>query len=557
MYKYISENLRTLSVTLSLLLFPNLVLALPKNVDVFIDKKIRQMTLDEKVGQLFIVGFPKIQVDKELEGFIQKHKPGSFLLFKRNIKSPDQIRILNETLYKISFQSSRLPPLIAIDQEGGAVSRLPIDPAPPNALAIGQTESPIVAEEMGFTTGRFLREVGFNMNLAPVLDIADPFSPSFIGVRSFGASAQLVRDMGFSYSQGLLRARVLPTAKHFPGTGNLIDDPHLKVAENKTALKDLYEKDLLPYRGFSGLGPASAVMLSHFIYPALDASKEPASFSKKIINDILRQELGFRGLIITDDLQMQGSRQLLRPEAAALKALQAGVDIVMLTYSFADQAKAFAYVKAAIQKGDLTKEAVDKKLQRILTAKAFANLYRRDIRLQTLVRGQSLTSSDYRKLEDKILEKNLKAALIPRTLPSKTSTTRKPASEIELGLCLLSPSKPFLDSFKKASPRIAQTKLLSGGVQGQVVHNWLAKNDCQQILFVATGPKTASLFYSLPSYAKKRAVVINLGAPKLFLRQQKSLRILNLYFNHEDSGKKVAEHLGEILSSSSSSVAIN
>lgn len=515
------------------------------------------MTLDEKVGQLFIVGFPKTQVDKELETFIRKYKPGSFLLFKRNIKSPEQIRALNEELYKISFQAGRLPPLIAIDQEGGAVSRLPIDPAPPNALAIGQTESPTVAEEMGFATGRFLREVGFNMNLAPVLDIADPFSSSFIGVRSFGANAQLVQDMGVSYSKGLLRARVIPTAKHFPGTGNLLDDPHLKVAENRTPLKELYAKDLLPYRGFSTVGPTSAVMLSHFIYPSLDDSKEPASFSKKIIHDILRKELDFRGLVITDDLQMQGSRQLLRPEAAALKALQAGVDIVMLTYSFADQAKAFSYVKNAIQKDDLAKKSVDEKLKRILTAKAFANLYRRDPRLPTLLQGKSLSSNEYRKLEDSILEKNLKAALVPQVLPAKTTPQRGPASDVSEELCLLSPSKPFLDSFKKATPQAVHTKLLSGSVQNSTVSMWIAKRTCKQILFVVTGPKTASLFYNLPSTVKKKSVVINLGAPKLFVRQKKTLRVLNLYFNHEDSGKKVAEHLEEIFSATSPHVAFN
>ncbi len=425
MCKYIRENIRNLSLTLWILLFPHLVLALPANLNTFIDNKISKMSPEEKVGQLFIVGFPQTHIDPELEKFISRYKPGSYLLFKRNIKSAEQIRALNDSLYRLSFKVAKLPPLIAIDQEGGAVSRLPINPAPPNALAVGQTQSPLMAEEMGLITGKFLREVGFNMNLAPVLDIADPFGASFIGVRSFGSDPQLVKDLGVAYSKGLLKARVVPTAKHFPGSGNLKADPHFKVVENNSSLDSIYKKDLEPYRGYSALGPAAAIMLSHYIYPALDDKKEPASFSKKIIQDILRKELNYKGLVITDDLQMQGSKQLLRPEVAALKALQAGADIVMLTYSFPDQEKAFSFILSSLKKGDLSKVEVDQKLKRILTAKAFANLYRRDPKSPSLFEGKSLSSHDYRELEGTILEKNLKSALIPKVLPMKSAAQKR------------------------------------------------------------------------------------------------------------------------------------
>lgn len=555
MHKYIRENIRNLSVTLCLVLFPNLVLALPSDLNAIINKKIASMTLDEKVGQLFIVGFPQTKVDPALERFIFKYKPGSYLLFKRNIQGAEQIKALNDQLYRMSFKVSKLPPLIAIDQEGGAVSRLPIVPAPPNALAIGQTQSSLMAEEMGRVTGRFLREVGFNMNLAPVLDVSDPFSGSFIGVRSFGSDANLVRELGFAYSKGLLKARVIPTAKHFPGTGDLRADPHLRVVENRTSLNRLYTKDLLPYRGYSQLGSGVAVMLSHYIYPALDESREPASFSKKIIQEILRRDLGFKGIIITDDLQMQGSRQLLRPEAAALKALQAGADIVMLTFSFSDQGRAFDFVKKSLANGSLPARVVDEKLRRILTAKAFANLYRRDPLTPSLFQGNILTSTDYRELEATILERNLNSALLPKELPVKSRVHMRIAASVS-NICLLAPTKKFLTSFKSATTKAVKSRLLVGEMRPKEVKSWVESQTCEKVLFAVTGPKTAKLTKALAPSVRDRSIVINLGSPKLFSKNIRSPRVMNLFFNHEDSGQKIAEHLDQILQSSSPNLVL-
>ncbi|WP_374076495.1 glycoside hydrolase family 3 protein [Bdellovibrio bacteriovorus] len=511
------------------------------------------MTVEEKVGQLFIVGFPQKQISPDLEKFISEYKPGSFLLFKRNISSGEQIRDLNLALYRTSFKYSKLPPLIAIDQEGGSVSRLPITPAPPNALALGQTQSPLLAEEMGYQTGLFLREVGFNMNLAPVLDVTDPLGTSFIGVRSFGADPHVVGELGVAYSKGLLKARVIPTAKHFPGTGNLKADPHVSVVQNTSTLESLKEKDLKPYEAYSSLGERVAVMLSHLIYPALDNSREPASFSKKISTDLLRGDLKYKGLVVTDDLQMQGSKQLLRPEVAALRALQAGADIVMLTWSFEDQGKAFEYVRAAVKKGELSQEDLDKKLHRILTVKAFANLYRRDPKQLSLLQGPKLTSKDYSELESNILDQNLKTNLLPRSLPGKEPKKRRPASIARV--CVAAPSKTFISSFKQSTNKHVDSKLLTGTFDKEQVLEWMQEKKCTLTIAAITGPKTASLLKSLPAQDKKGIIVVNLGAPRLMPQQKNYLRVIQLYFNHADSGKKIAQHLEEILNDSSNSYA--
>ncbi|AHZ85644.1 Beta-hexosaminidase [Bdellovibrio bacteriovorus] len=556
MNKYIRGILRNFSFCLLILVFPNLVLASGPSADKLskvIDSKIKQMSPEEKVGQLFIVGFPHKDVAPDLESFIAKYKPGSFLLFKRNMISAPQIRELNLALYKSSYKHSKLPPLIAIDQEGGSVSRLPITPAPPNALALGQTQSPLLAEEMGYQTGLFLREVGFNMNLAPVLDVVDPYSTSFIGVRSFGSDPELVRDIGVAYSKGLLKARVIPTAKHFPGTGSLNQDPHLTIVKNSASLEEMKKRDLIPFTGYSKIGANIAVMMSHLIYPGLDEDLEPASFSTKISKTLLRDELKYQGLVMTDDLQMQGSKQVLRPEAAALRALQSGSDIVMLTWSFADQGKAFDYVLAALKSGELPSAHVDEKLRRILRVKAFANVYRRDPKLPSMLSGNSLTSPQYAEVEDEVLSQNLKTSLIPRQLPSVRSA-RKPAS-VET-VCAASPSQDFLLSFVGAEKKKIPVLKLENSSQGKDLSALLKKKQCTALFVGVTGPRTARQVRGLSPQERQKLIVVNLGAPRLFPKSRGYRQVIQLYFNHKDAGRKIAQYRDEILKSSQGSFAL-
>lgn len=552
MHKYIREFSLNLSLTASLLLFPHLVLAQGLKLDQIIDKKIASMTLDEKVGQLFIVGFPYKTLHKDLESFITTNKPGSYLLFKRNFSSIEDLKKLNQDLYRISYKTTKLPPLIAIDQEGGPVSRLPIHPPQANALALGQTQSPLLAEEMGYQTGLFLRTVGFNMNLAPVLDVANPRSQSFIGVRSFGSDPELVAQMGHSYSRGLLKAHVIPTAKHFPGTGNLRSDPHYQVVRNTSSLEYLKANDLKPFEKYASLGPRTAMMLSHSIYPALDPAKEPASFSSKIVKELLRDDMKYRGLVITDDLQMQGSKQLLRTEAAALKALQAGSDIVMLTWSFKEQTKAFKLVKDAVQKGELSEKDLHQKLKRILHAKAFANTFSARESLNNLQQGITLGSNSYSKIDATILKKNLKIGLLPRALPTKGS--RAPASVLK-NLCVIAPTETFITSFKSGYKGTHHSLLLANGGQAKDVESFIKKSRCDSTVIAVTGPKTSRLIKHLSPQTKRKLVVSNLGAPHLVSHESSFLRVINLYFAHDDAGTEVAQHLEEIFRQNGMSLA--
>ena len=546
MSKYIRELLQILSISLLLLSFPNLVLASQSSLSDLIDQKISRMSVDEKVGQLFMVGFPYRKMTPELEDFISKNKPGSFLLFKRNITSVSQIKELNSALLQSSYKHTRLPPLIAIDQEGGSVSRLPITPAQPSALAIGQTQSPLLAEGIGIETGRFLREVGFNMNLAPVLDVSDPFLSSFIGVRSFGSDPQVVADIGVAYAKGLLKAKVIPTAKHFPGSGSIIGDPHHAIVKNENSLESLQQHDLRPFQEYSQLGDEIAIMLSHFIYPALDEAGEPASFSKKISTELLRDKMKYQGLVMTDDLQMQGSRQLLRPEAAALRAIKAGADIVMLTWSTDDQRKAFKYLKNAVLSGELAAAELNQKVHRILTAKAFVNSYKKSSEFAPQMKGQQLTSLKYSKVESEIFDHNLKANLIERTtLESDRTKERRPASVAKI--CVMAPSREFVSSFRKNVHMTIETTLLTNKITANQVRAWIKGKRCSITLSAVTGKKSAAILRSLSSAEKEKMLIVNFGSQSLIHKASGFLKVLQLYFNHADSGKKIAQNLSEIL----------
>ncbi len=539
-----------MSLSLLFLLIPNFVLAESLPIERVIDKKISEMTVEEKVGQLFIVGFPQRTVTSDLKKYIKTYKPGSFLLFKRNILSLSQVKNLNEELVRLSFQYSKLPPLLAIDQEGGSVSRLPLFPQQPNALALGQTESTVLAQDMGYQTGLFLREVGFNMNLAPVLDVVDPKTHSFIGVRSFGPDPEVVKDIGTAYSRGLLKARVIPTAKHFPGTGNLESDPHNSVGENSGSSSSFYARDLVPYKTYAKLGRPVALMLSHFLYPHLDPSREPASFSKKISTDLLRNEIKFEGLVMTDDLQMQGAKQLLRPEVAALKALNAGADVVMLSWSFADQGKAFEYVKRAVRSGELSDDDLRNKLRRILYVKAFANSYKRDPAIPSMIAGSVLTSPSYSQLEEQIFSFNLGSSLTGEEVATKFSEeplaeVRKPSSQEKV--CTVAPSREFISSFQKARARREPSRLLVGNFSHRELKKWLLSKKCDVIVLAITGPRTAQFAGDLNKSLKAKTLVVNLSTPRWVPNHNGYYKVVQLSFNHLESGKRIAQNLQKIL----------
>ncbi|MGZ3798056.1 MAG: glycoside hydrolase family 3 N-terminal domain-containing protein [Pseudobdellovibrionaceae bacterium] len=502
------------------------------------------MSIDQKVGQLFLIGFPQQNVDSQLESFIKKYKISSFILFKRNISSLSQVAKMNSQLQKISIASSSIPPIIAVDQEGGQVARVPTRPPIPNAMSVGQTEDTELAHSLGQETAKIISTLGFNMNLAPVLDISSPDSQSFIGQRSFGSNAEKVSLIGVSLSRGLLDEAVIPTAKHFPGVGSICEDPHKKTVEYNASAEAFSERDLKPFEEFSKLGSNTAIMLSHFSYPGLDPAKTPATLSPRIIKELLRKKIGFTGLVITDDIQMKGLAEVSNPYEAGLRSLKAGADIVMMTWSFKDQSKAIEHVKQAVLNGDFPMAELNEKVSRILAVKKF--LHNRHplpggIEDPKII---ALSTKKLREIESRILEFNIKMALQkPQdfSVRNPTSISEKPLNE-QAPICIFSSTNEFINSFKK-SQLITKFTKTTPNTKPQILIDSVTQNKCSYWIYTIYGPKTAAILGDLPKSIAKKILVINLNTPSLIADSTKFLNVVNLYFPHPDAGKKIAENL--------------
>ncbi len=307
--------------------------------------------MKEKIGQLTIVGFEGVDPSEEVLNLIEEFGIGGVILFKRNIEDPTQIRELIKLLQK----SSKIPLFIAIDHEGGRISRLdkPFTKFPSAAIISSLEE----AYSIGKTMGKELKDVGINMNLAPVLDINNnPNSP--IGDRSFGNDPQKVAVFGNSMINGMKDMGIIPVAKHFPGYGSISIDPHLELP-----YRNLNRENISPFKYVIENG-VEAIMTAHVIYKDIDVSM-PATMSKNIIDGILRKELGFRGLVITDDLEMGAISKNFPIEEVAIKGIEAGNDILLICHSLDTQERSIKAILDKISTDSSFRERVYKSIDKI------------------------------------------------------------------------------------------------------------------------------------------------------------------------------------------------
>src|SRR5271165_2357070 len=252
------------------------------------------------LGQLLLVGVPGLEMDPETARVFRKVQPGGYILFGRNILSALQLRKLIEDLRDLS----RIEPIITIDQEGGRVSRLKlIGNEPPNARQLRERGDPALIREHGRITGELLRLFGFNLDLCPVLDLSfDDDADNSLRGRCYGTSVEQAIEFAGAFNQALLETGVLSCGKHFPGYAAAKLDPHYDLPRIDRSREELSRAELAVFREFSGR--VSSMMVCHAWYPAFDADKTPASLSRAVVTDLLVSELGFDGLIMTDDLDM-------------------------------------------------------------------------------------------------------------------------------------------------------------------------------------------------------------------------------------------------------------
>lgn len=309
-------------------------------------------------GHLFMIGLPGTKLDESTLQLINEHNIHNFIIFRRNIKNKQQLKTLCAALNKACRQRGLPPPLISIDQEGGPVARLPEPftqfPAM-QQLASAPNNKNLLAE-FAATCARELREVGINMNLAPVLDICPANQNLFMEERSLGGEAQLVTELGHLLITGLQGAGVAACAKHFPGLGAATLDPHKELPEVDLPLSYFKEEGLAPFRLAAAVDTA-AFMTSHAVYSAI-APQVPGTLSPKVVQELIREECGYEGLIITDDLEM-GAIELFMPfPKAVLQALLAGADLLLICHDHNKVRAAINELTQAIHTGKISNEVV-------------------------------------------------------------------------------------------------------------------------------------------------------------------------------------------------------
>ena len=337
------------------------------------------MTLDEKIGQLFIVSLrsinalePVLSMDQKIESAIKKYKVGGVILFAENIKTIPQTSNLIDDLQKTSV----IPLFIAVDEEGGMVSRITKSPEMhatvfPNNSVIGKTKDPDIARQVASAIAREISSLGFNMNFAPVADInTNPENP-VIGPRSYGNNAEEVSLMVAGAVTGTQNNSVSAVLKHFPGHGDTSTDSHYGAASVSHTKERLFSTELLPF--ISGIQKgADGVMTAHILTPEIPGENVPATLKPEILTGILRNELGFEGLIITDALNMKAITMHYTPEEAAVKAILAGADVLLMPENLDI---AFSGIKKACNDGLISIERIDKSVERILSIKYKRGLF--------------------------------------------------------------------------------------------------------------------------------------------------------------------------------------
>lgn len=328
------------------------------------------LTLQQKIGQMLMFGW---QGSTESENYtmceharvlIEDFHIGGLCLFGRNIKTPEQVA---ETINEMQALSE-IPLFMSVDQEGGMVARFkePFAVFPGN-MALGATGSADYSRRVAEAIGQQLLAMGVNMNLAPSVDVnVNPDNP-IIGVRSFGESPEAVAELGVAAIGGYQSAGILSCAKHFPGHGDTSTDTHLALPMIPYDRKRLDEVELVPFRAAAEAGVA-AIMTTHIIFPALDA-EYPATLSEKILKGLLRDEIGYDGLLLTDCLEMKAIADNFGIEKAAVLAVRAGADILLSSHTLEFQVQLRNALVKAVESGIISEERIDQSVERILAVK--------------------------------------------------------------------------------------------------------------------------------------------------------------------------------------------
>ncbi|MBE7682620.1 beta-N-acetylhexosaminidase [Paenibacillus sp. P13VS] len=324
-------------------------------------------TLEQKVGQLFMCGFHGQQVDEQITRLIQDYHVGGVIYFRRNVESVEQLTRLSAELQSLAAKSSELPLMISVDQEGGMVARIDKDGITrvPGSMALGATGHPDYTYQCARILGTELKQIGIDMNLAPVVDVNNNVLNPVIGVRSYGENAENVAVHGAAAIAGYQSSGIAATAKHFPGHGDTAVDSHLGMVTVPHEWERLEQVELRPFRRAIEAG-VDAIMTAHVIFPAIEPEPIPATLSRNVLHELLREQMGFKGIIITDCLEMHAISKPYGVANAAVRAVKAGADLILVSHTLEEQIAAIDAVVDAVRHGDIEEQIIDLALERVV-----------------------------------------------------------------------------------------------------------------------------------------------------------------------------------------------
>ena len=351
-----------------------------------LNKKVKDMmtdmTLEQKIGQLFIVNLEDVNnglattvFTEDIKKNINKYNVGGIILFQNNIKDREQLKLLTNNIQN----NSNIPLFISVDEEGGIVSRLS-DIASmkvtkfENMADIGEKEDYNRAYIVGDTIGKEINELDFNLDFALVADVITNPNNTEIGRRSFGSDPEIVANMVKEVVKGLQENNVSATLKHFPGHGGSEENSHNEFSYTPQTLEGMRKTEFLPF--ISGIEEdVDFIMISHISAPNVTGDNTPSSLSKTIITDLLRKELGYENIVTTDALNMKAISNYYSPKDAAIKAINAGADVLLMTPDFKN---VYDHVLESVQNGTISEERINESVERILKVKIKRNIVSND-----------------------------------------------------------------------------------------------------------------------------------------------------------------------------------
>ena len=336
-----------------------------------VEDKISTMTLEEKVGQMMFYGVNGTNVDDKVVNLFEDQHAGGIILYgHRNFwgsSLDNNVKYVN-SIKKANRHNSDIPLFIGFDEEGGSMSQLPQElMRTPSKGELGNTNDSSLATGIGAGTAKKLKLLGINTDFGTVLDINTNKNNPIIGVRSYGSTQEKVTEFGINELKAIQNEGVIPTVKHFPGHGDTEVDSHLGLPSLNHDLNRLKSTELVPFQTAINNG-VDMVMTAHIMLPQID-KEYPATMSKKILTDLLRDEMGYKGVIITDDLEMQAISKNWDLGEAAIKSVEAGADILLVCHTIENQQKVYNAVVQGVNDGKIDENRIDESVRRILRLK--------------------------------------------------------------------------------------------------------------------------------------------------------------------------------------------